>query len=170
MQVLSKKDFNDLKIDEQVNYINKLLDNGNTVTQACKIIGIARSTVGGRFARNNYNYNEDLHKYYKDNIEDITIKEIETENNDVDEILKIKSEILELVKAKKDIFKMLKTYKYNTSNDIPNELKDKIKIKTIKVYNAVYEEFNKVCNSYSSIKKQDLISLALFEFIQKYKK
>ena len=49
-------------------------------------------------------------------------------------------------------------------------MQTKIINKSVKVYEKVYQSFDKVCSQFSGIKKQDIISLALYEFYEKYKK
>ena len=46
---MTKEDFNNLDIIEQINYINEKLVEGNTLTNICKSIGIGRSTIRYRF-------------------------------------------------------------------------------------------------------------------------
>jgi hypothetical protein len=51
-----------------------------------------------------------------------------------------------------------------------NNTKDDVKSHCNKVYEPVYIEFKRVCDSYQEFLNQDLFSLALLEFIKKYKK
>ncbi|WBL49676.1 DNA-binding protein [Clostridium estertheticum] len=91
----------------------------------------------------------------------------------------IKNDLLDLVENKNDLMEMLKNYKSNINiidvpqldiNTLPQDLQRDITTKSVKLYSPVYNSFDKLCKAYSSIKKQDLISLALFEFTNKYKK
>ncbi|MCR3761741.1 hypothetical protein KYB31_22470 [Clostridium felsineum] len=93
----------------------------------------------------------------------------------------IKNDLLELIKNKDDILKIIDDYKKNINNriidvpelninDIPPEMQKNINTRSLKIYDPIYKLFSKLCNKYSSIKKQDLISLALLEFYNKYKK
>ena len=88
-------------------------------------------------------------------------------------------DILELINKKTEILEMLDYYKNNTNviektqinlSYLPQEMQTKIINKSIKVYEEVYQSFDKVCSQFSGIKKQDIISLALYEFCEKYKK
>ncbi|RXI70524.1 DNA-binding protein [Clostridium tetani] len=167
---MNKKEFNRLNILEQVEYINNSLIDGSTVTKVCKDIGIARSTVGGRFKKEGYCFNNSLNRYELEN--NILVLPSQKDNT-------INEDLLELIDMKPDLIELIKFYKKNevaidmeelNINNIPEELKDNIKNRSIKVYDAIYTAFDELCSSYSSIKKQDLLSLALFEFIQKYKK
>ncbi|BDR82584.1 DNA-binding protein [Clostridium tetani] len=167
---MNKKEFNRLNILEQVEYINNSLIDGSTVTKVCRDIGIARSTVGGRFKKEGYYFNNILNRYELEN--NILVLPSQKDNT-------INEDLLELIDMKPDLIELIKFYKKNevaidmeelNINNIPEELKDNIKNRSIKVYDAIYKLFDELCNSYSSIKKQDLLSLALYEFIEKYKK
>lgn len=106
--------------------------------------------------------------------QDIVKVEIELQ-----EFKSIKTDILELLEKKNELLEMLKNYESKTNiidipqldiNTLPQDLQRDIITKSIKLYNPIYESFDKLCKSYSSIKKQDLVSLALLEFTNKYKK
>ncbi|WMJ79876.1 hypothetical protein RBU49_13520 [Clostridium sp. MB40-C1] len=95
----------------------------------------------------------------------------------VEEILNLKKDLLDLLKIKNDLVDMCKYYKNNINvievtelniNNIPEELQKKIVTKSIKVYDPIYKQFDKLCSNYPGIKKQDMISLCMLEFINKY--
>ncbi|AAO37402.1 hypothetical protein [Clostridium tetani] len=103
----------------------------------------------------------------------------ECENTNVNIFNSIKADLLELVDIKPELIKLLEDYKSSGNildieelniNNLPEEFKNKIEVRSIKIYNKVYNEFNKLCNQYKGIKKQDLLSLALYEFCKKYRK
>ncbi|RXI50219.1 DNA-binding protein [Clostridium tetani] len=167
---MNKKEFNRLNILEQVEYINNSLIDGSTVTKVCKDIGIARSTVGGRFKKEGYYFNNALNKYELENNTLILQSEKDTINEDLLELINMKADLLEVIKLYKKNNEIAIDMEELNINNIPEELKDNIKNRSIKVYDAIYKLFDELCNSYSSIKKQDLLSLALYEFIEKYKK
>ena len=88
----------------------------------------------------------------------------------------IDDDIKKLIKHKDILLEMAVDYKNNKTatdteiniNDIPAELKAGVVIKSIKVYTDISNDFEKICNRYKGIKKQDLYSLALMEFTEKY--
>jgi len=74
---------------------------------------------------------------------------------------------------------MLKYYKNNANiidvaqldmNTLPGDVQTDIINKSIKLYAPVQKLYDKVCSQYPSFKKQDMISLALYEFYLKYNK
>lgn len=60
---MNKEQFNKLKIEKQVETINKIIKELGSVNQACKKIGIAKSTVRDRFKAKNFYYDMDDKKY-----------------------------------------------------------------------------------------------------------
>ena len=64
---MDRKEFDSLNIEEQVEYINKELYNGCTLTKVCSLIGIGRSTVRDRFKKVGQRYDSSINKYVGDN-------------------------------------------------------------------------------------------------------
>lgn len=96
-----------------------------------------------------------------------------------EELQKFDNDMKELVNRKDDILVMLKNYKGNAGvierltldiNSLSDEMQTNIITKSIKVYEPVYKAFDEVCKSYLNYKKQDLVSVALYEFCNKYRK
>lgn len=111
-------------------------------------------------------------------IEEAAVKEIETEESKsntyeiLDKLKEITPTLMEMTKwyklKKEDI---REDSNISIADKLNNEkLSGEIKGHSIKCYESIYQEFKKVCDQYKSIKDQDLASLALLEFIDKYKK
>lgn len=78
---MTKDQFNQLEVIEQIEYINNQLENNSTLTLVCKELGIGRSTIRDRFKKINYIYSKDLNRYvYNDSITDV-VQKVTTENN-----------------------------------------------------------------------------------------
>lgn len=190
-----RSQFDKLEIKEQIKFINIELKKGFTLRQITEDINIARSTLRGRFKKVGYVYNKDNNIYIKSDInikQDIKVsninKDVSYKNNikvignnkdTIDELNSIKCDIIELVSNKDSLLEMLNNYKnsitlidrkYLDIDTLPIDLKKDISTKSVKIYKPVYNKFNELCQMYLSIKKQDLISLALYEFYIKYKK
>jgi len=61
---MDKLEFNNLELQEQVQYINdQLSSTGLSVTKICEAVGIDRSTVRKRFTKEGYIFNKDLNVY-----------------------------------------------------------------------------------------------------------
>lgn len=78
---MTKEQFNQLEILEQIKYINNQLENNSTLTLVCKELGVGRSTIRDRFKKLSYSYSKDLNRYvYNDSVTDVVHK-VEMENN-----------------------------------------------------------------------------------------
>lgn len=78
---MTKEQFNQLEVLEQIEYINNQLENNNSITSVCKILGVSRSTIRDRFKKLNYRYSKDLNSYvYNESLTDV-LQRVTTENN-----------------------------------------------------------------------------------------
>lgn len=66
---MTKDVFNNLEIIDQINYLNKNLKAGQSLTNICNSIGIARSTVSGRMTKRGYILDKNLNQYIINNKE-----------------------------------------------------------------------------------------------------
>lgn len=171
-----------MDIDKLVQLINAELrkDSTTSVNKICNKLQMKQSTVKNQLRKANYTYNAKLREYTKDiqKDNDITkdiiiehkIDDTQKDKKDID-IDKLR-ELISLIKPLKAIVKQ-----YNKSNTIvdienKNELKCKsvteVKQKLFKVDVNVLEQWEKFVSTHKEYKVQQLISLALEEFIQKY--
>lgn len=184
---MNKDTFNKLTINEQVEYFNKELVKGNSLTNICKSINIGRSTVSERFKKINYKFNKHTNQYEiienNDSNTNVIIKN--TSNNShntsivdtVNDVINISSEdikknLLELATNYKIIQEIIADYKCNTSVvkkqiiiDLPQA---DSKITTLRINEQVAEIFNEFANKNNQFKKVDLLSQALLDFVNKY--
>ncbi|NFC67233.1 hypothetical protein EXN48_14775 [Clostridium botulinum] len=184
MEIMQKQEFNNLKIEQQIQYINSLLEEGYTLTKACKNIGIARSTVGKRFVKEGYKYNDVLHKYCKDNADveevinpkEITLQKQDNINNanimqnTLTEIMPVLLEMVNWYKNKNNLEERAIDVEPIEINLNAKELGGAISTHSLRCYESAYVEFQKTCQQYKGYKKQDLLSAALLEFAKKYRK
>lgn len=190
---MTKDEFNNLEVLKQLDYINSLLEKGKSLRNMGEDLQISKSTFRSRFLKIGYTLNKDKNQYCNDNTVVIqsqskiiktpqvhTEPVVEPTNEHNTKVLqKYEKDIIELISRKNDILEMLKNYKNNTHVDdipelninfLPNDLQKNITNKSIKIYNPIYKLFDEICSQYGSLKKQDIISLALLEFYNKYKK
>lgn len=205
--------FDDLKLQDQVNYINNQLNEELSLTKICENVGIGRTTIRDRFKKIGYTFNKESNKYrydtnvlngeeYKENTNIIHSKKYK-ENTDVihnKSIDNIKpkgieyssntniipkeftkkeniEKLLSLLNYSDDIIHMLQEY-HNNKNiiDVP-ELKinrdnfsGEVKITTVRLYQGTYENFKTFASDHKEYTMQDLVTQALFELMNKYKK
>lgn len=188
---MNRTEFDKLDLQQQVDYINKKLASGFSLTKECTNIGIDRTTIRKRFSKNDFSFDKDSNQYIKSSddksntkvIQQVPQKNIPALNQNDLKVLQdfstIKNDLFELIAHKDEIFDIIKNYKSNTNvieipelniNDIPAELQGNVSSKSLKIYDSIYELFDDLCKKYPSIKKQDMTSLALLEFYNKYKK
>lgn len=190
---MNKQEFNNLDVLEQLEYVNSELITGKSLRGISEILTISKTTIRDRLIKIGYVYNKELRQYTNDKtieVKDITSntkalqkgikRDIEViEKSNTRELQKYDNDLLELINNKDDILVMLEHYKRNMNiieipqldiNNIPQEMQKDIIIKSIRVYEPIYKLFDEVSNQYASIKKQDLLSMALLEFYNKYKK
>ena len=189
---MDKLIFNAMSILDQVEFINKEAET-KSLTKLCKEAGINRPSVQRNFLKAGYVFNKEISQYDKDNT--IVIKPHSSitkvphkpprldippvENSITKEMQKYRDDLMELVNYKDDILELLKYHRNNTDvinisqldmDELPKEYKGNIINKSIKVYAPVQKLFDDLCKSYGSHKKQDMISLALYQFCKMYKK
>ena len=190
---MTKIEFNKLEILMQLKYINSLLKEGKSLRSISSDLNMSKTTFRDRFAKIGYVHNPDTKQYCKDNTLAIqshrnitktpqkTIKQVvePVKKDDTKVLQKYEDDLIELINRKDDILKMLKNYKSNTTiidipqlniSSLPQDMQKDITNRSIKIYNPVYKLFDEVCSQYGGIKKQDLISLALYEFTTRYMK
>lgn len=193
---MDRNKFDGMQVLEQIDYINSRLSEGETLRDITNDISIARSTLRDRFIKENYIFNKSNNTYSKSNDKSIIkvsndnmthssssrpkrINNNKKELQSIEEFNNIKSDLTELINNKAELLEMLKDYKNHTNvidipmldiNSLPGEMQKDITTKSFKVYKPVYSLFDKLCKDYVSIKKQDIVSLALLEFYNRYKK
>ena len=190
---MNKKELDLLDIEKQVNYINDLLRDNKSITSICKDIDIGRTTVSSRLKRYNYIYDTNTNQYIKSGLQalipknnnSIIKKVIPKHNSSKNEIAITKDdplmkEVKELLSMKDDLKELIQYHNRNKNIvDVidPIELKvDKARFKgglkgrLIKVYNNVNNDWIEFCKSNNQFKMQDLYSIALLDYIEKFKK
>ncbi|HEY5589314.1 MAG TPA: hypothetical protein VIK86_10240 [Candidatus Paceibacterota bacterium] len=188
---MTREEFNKLEILEQLDYVNHQLKENKSLRIIGSELKMSKTTFRDRFTKLDYVYNVNTKQYsknnalgkqsYQDNIKTIPkpVKRnvVTVTNSNVGP--KYDNDILELIKHKTELLEMLKDYKNNTKiteteefniNDLPLDLQTNIIRKTIKIYEPIYNDLNEICNNYGNFKRQDLVSLAILEFCNKYRK
>ena len=190
---MNKTEFNSLEVLEQIEYINKSLLEGNTLTNVCKTIGIGRSTIRDRFKKVSYEYNKSINQY--ESI--VEIIEAETiapagANKPIKEDIKpviqqssnlvvgTDNEILtSLINNYDDmnnkLNEMYNWYKLQSSNKVVQTEKFKVDdfegdivVRSYKLYEPIQKDFLEFCKRNNKYKVQDVLSQALKEFLDKY--
>lgn len=176
---MTKEEFNNLDIIQQLEYINNQLKNNESITSICKYIGIGRSTIRDRFKKINYTYSKELNKYVNNNCNtDVNIKKITkttVSNTGGCNIVKeldsnqIQENMLNIAKEYDTLIEMLEMYKKNKkilNNNIIIDLdNNETTLTTIRINTDILKMFNEFCQDHKEFKKVDLLSMAIKEYI-----
>ena len=191
---MNKTEFNNLDVLEQIEYINKNLLEGNTLTNVCKNIGIGRSTIRDRFKKVSYEYNKNINQY--ESI--VEIIEAETvapagANEPIKENIKpvIQQSSNKVVRTDNEILtslinnyddmnnklnEMYNWYKLQSSNKVVQTEKFKVDdfegdivVRSYKLYEPIQREFLEFCKKNNKYKVKDILSQFIKEGLEKYR-
>lgn len=194
---MNKTEFNSLEVLEQIEYINKSLLEGSTLTNVCKSIGIGRSTIRDRFKKVSYEYNKSINQYESivEIIEDETIAPVGTNKHIKEDIKPITQESsnlavgTELYKNNEILINMINNYddnlnklnelynwyKLQSSNKVVQTEKFKVDdfegdivVRSYKLYEPIQREFLEFCKRNNKYKVQDILSQFIKEGLEKY--
>lgn len=191
---MNKTEFNNLEVLEQIEYINKSLLEGNTLTNICKSIGIGRSTIRDRFKKVSYEYNKAINQYESivEIVEAGTIAPAEANEpikEDIKPVIQQSSNLVvgtdneiltSLINNYDDmnnkLNEMYNWYKLQSSNKVVKTEKFKVDdfegdivVRSYKLYEPIQREFLEFCKKNNKYKVQDILSQALKEFLEKYR-
>lgn len=156
---MGKEEFNKLKVKDQVEYINKKLEN-KTLTEVCKEIQISRSTVRERFLKQGYLFDKSNNKYkLSSGTNNKAQKENKCENN-----TKVLEEKIQALESK------IEAIENKLNNNYSGVYIKKFEGKTVsrcyRLYEEVQKDFSKFCKENSNYKVQDILSMALYEYMK----
>ena len=195
---MNKTEFNSLEVLEQIEYINKSLLEGNTLTNICKSIGIGRSTIRDRFKKVSYEYNKSINQYESivEIIEAETIAPAGANKpikEDVKPFVQESSNLVvgtELYKNNEILINMINNYddnlsklnelydwyKLQSSNKVVQTEKFKVDdfegdivVRSYKLYEPIQREFLEFCKKNNKYKVQDILSQFIKEGLEKYR-
>ena len=193
-------DISKLDKDQLVKYVNlELKKNSNlSVNKLCDKLEIKRSTLKTKLQKENYFFNINNRSYEKnkaviaidDSVKDVIEnddtnknKDIPTNGSTMKEVIsnndngmtfshQIKSNLLELAKNYDKIMTLINSDNNMTDGiliKLPVETKDNYRT-TIRINNVVWENFKEFYVQNKMFTQRDLLSMALTEYINKYKK
>ena len=191
---MNKTEFNSLDVMEQIEYINKSLLNGNTLTNICKSIGIGRSTIRDRFKKVSYEYNKSINQYESivEIIEAETIAPAganEPIKEDITPVIQQSSNLVvgtdneiltSLINNYDDmnikLNEMYNWYKLQSSNKVVQTEKFKVDdfegdivVRSYKLYEPIQKDFTEFCKVHNKYKVQDILCQFIKEGLEKYK-
>ena len=194
---MNKEKFNKLKIEDQVKHLNLEIKT-KEFEKVCKSVGSNKPAMIKKLKNNGYVLNatkkkievykqvpnihkaetQDKSKEHKSDINIHEPKEIVV-HKDVTKIHpKTQKNIIEVSDAKDRIFEMLMWYESKHKNviEIPalniekSKFESEIVTRAFRLHKKVLDWFMTLAEDYPQYKQQDLMSQALFEFVERYRK
>ncbi|MGL6105435.1 hypothetical protein [Romboutsia sp.] len=181
---MNKDQFNNLDFMEKIEYLNNKLKEGQTVIRIREDIGIGEKSLQREVKANGYRYNNKERQYIptteattKSTTEVINTI-VEGENTIV--VPKQQQQVLGYLENNFEVLQeFLEKYKSTTrtttetttNHIIINLVDDKHlnpKPKSIRINEFIYQDWQEFCDT-KHYSKQDLISMALKEYMEKYK-
>lgn len=134
---------------EKIN--NSLVVEGMSINQIAKMLKVKRNEIFEIMKKENFIYDREQGFFVKIN-NDSLIKRIER-----------------LEEQQKEILELLSSTKKETLRIDSSVLEGDIIPRTFKLYKTTSEKFTKFCNEHRELKMQEIITVALEEFMEKHK-
>ena len=176
-----KEEFKKLNTIDKINYINSKLEKGQTVIRIREDLGIGEKALQKIIKEAGYVYNQKSKRYItttQSTTKPLEVSVVETNTNTL--LTTEKENTLDYLSNNINILMdMIEKYKTTTqsttettTNYITIDLIDdkhlKPKPKSIRINEFIYQEWQEFCNK-QHYSKMDLISMALKEYMEKYK-
>ena len=176
-----KEEFKKLNTIDKINYINSKLEKGQTVIRIREDLGIGEKALQKIIKEAGYVYNQKSKRYItttQSTTKPLEVSVVETNTNAL--LTTEKANTLDYISNNINILMdMIEKYKTttqstteSTTNYIKIDLIDdkhlKPKPKSIRINEFIYQEWQEFCNK-QHYSKMDLISMALKEYMEKYK-
>lgn len=146
--------------------VNKLLQSGLNLTEVCRQLKRSKNTVRKHAGTLGYFYDAKEKLYLLKPIENAPQENFK-QLGDAEYLSKrIDAMAIDIEDLKSDLKRVTKTG--SDINILDDELTGELKVKSFKVYTKVLNRFIDFSVNYKSIKKQDLVSQALLEFIKSH--
>lgn len=185
MENITRAEFDKLSLIEQKDFLNILLKQGKSLTKISEEINIARKTIRERMSKINYKYDKNTNQITLET-ENTKIEKLDAKIDKTDnELVKIftnhelKNNLINLAMLYDKIKNVVDAYDCDKSiqkydNIIESNLREKLlneKDKnirtTIRANEQILKDFDIYCSQNKEYLKQDLISAALYEFLDK---
>ena len=183
---MTKEEFSNLSEVDKIDYINMRLKEGITIKDIRAGVGISEGASQKLMRDNNYKYNQKLKQYIPTTkattqtttepnnivVVDSNTKPLLTKENE--NILNYLGDNFDILKEFIEKYKTTtqSTTESTTNSIVINLVDDKHlnpKPKSLRINEFIWKDWQEFCDQNKYYSKQDLISMALKEYIQKYK-
>jgi hypothetical protein len=182
---MTKEEFRKLNTIDKINYINTEMKTGKTADEVRKSIGISERGFKKIREENNWQFNQKTKQYETSTMTttkplEVSVVEANTntlptteKTNTLDYLSNNINILIDMIeKYKASTKSTTETTTETTTNYITIDLVDdkhlKPKPKSIRINEFIYQEWQEFCNR-QHYSKMDLISMALKEYMEKYK-
>lgn len=179
---MNGEQFKALGLEQQVEYINRLLEQGDTVDNIRVALGVGKNYIGNNFKKGGYTKDKATGLYIKTGEQKTTNttlinkanKILNKDKQTINNTKSLESRIESLEKQIEGIMAILETTS-NTNNTITT---DKIDIRkfegekvtrSYKVNMEVQKQFKAFCKAHSEHEVGDILANAMIEFMNKFK-
>lgn len=180
---MNKEEFNSLNFEDKISYINTKLIEGQTVTKIRESIGIGERSLQKEIKANGYKYDNKLKQYVANTNSNTTVGDIVVLDKNTSPILKESQQAaINFLEENLEVFELLvEKFRANTTSntnsntdknqmiiDLIDDKHLKPQAKAFRVNMFVYKEWQEFCEK-QRYSKQDLLSMAMKEYMEKYK-
>lgn len=183
---MNGEQFKGLELEQQVEYINSQLEQGETVDNIRVVLGVGKNYIGTNFKKGGYIKDRATGLYIKAGQENINInttnttalnkanKKVIKDKQSINNTKSLENRIESLERQIEGIMAILET----TNNTNTTVATNEIEIKTFKgekvarsykVNNEVQKQFKAFCKAHSEYEVGDILATAMLELMNKYK-
>lgn len=175
---MDRKVFNDMDISSQIEYINNKLKEYDSFNKLCKGENLPKSTISERFKNNGYKFIDGQYRLIDSPVEAHTQSDVTNVHNNVTSHEEANnSDILGMIQALQKEVSTLRGEVNKLKSPVKSKIKDielmsftgETANRSFRIDSNVLKDFNTFCKKNKKYKKQDLLSQAIQEFIDKYK-
>ena len=178
---MTGEQFKALGLEQQVEYINELLQEGNTVDNIRMALGVGKNYIGNNFSKGGYKKDRATGLYIKAgqeaNINTNTTNEKAQKlnnkalsgSNSSNNSNSLEARVNSLEKQIEGIMAMLETNKNNTTELNIKVFEGEKVARSYKVNIEVQKQFKAFCKAHSEYEVGDILANAMLEFMNKYK-
>ena len=178
---MTGEQFKALGLEQQVEYINELLQEGNTVDNIRMALGVGKNYIGNNFSKGSYKKDRVTGLYIKAGTEatintNTTNEKAQKLNNKAlsggnssNNSNSLEARVNSLEKQIEAIKAMLETNKNNTTELNIKVFEGEKVARSYKVNIEVQKQFKAFCKAHSEYEVGDILANAMVEFMNKYK-
>jgi hypothetical protein len=162
---VNKQEFIVLDTEKQVEFVNKHYKELRKTGEVAKLIGTSESWLLKYLLDKGFKPNKTTKAFEKvsEGGSEVFNKKQPNHNADLEDLLLYKDLLIMMAKEK-----LSGNDKQKIDFSILDDYEDSTKTRSYIINDEINEKFEKVCKQYKRFKKQDILSVALLEFINKY--